>query len=180
MGSQSRGFIQTRPIITTFAAYVQEPKNRVEYMSIMQLSSPAFPANDFLPAKYTGDDANLSPPLTISDVPPRTLSLVLIVDDPDAPAGDWVHWLVWNLSPQTTQISEGNLPLGAIQGLNDFGNQAYSGPCPPSGLHRYQFKLYALDTTLDLSSLTQKPQLLQAIKPHLLAETILIGLYQRR
>jgi len=146
----------------------------------MELTSSAFNPMNYIPAKYTCDGDNLSPPLSIIDVPKRTVSLVLIVDDPDAPAGDWTHWLVWNIDPQTTLLKEGTIPLGAIEGLTSFGDQQYGGPCPPSGVHRYQFSLYALDTKLDLSNRTSKSVLLSAIQNHILNQTILVGLYQRQ
>ena len=146
----------------------------------MELTSSAFNPMNYIPAKYTCDGDNHSPPLTIVNVPKRTVSLVLIVDDPDAPAGDWTHWLVWNIDPQTTLLKEGTVPLGAIEGLTSFGDQQYGGPCPPSGVHRYQFSLYALDTKLDLSNRTSKSVLLSAIQNHILNQTILVGLYQRQ
>ncbi len=143
----------------------------------MMLSSGAFTNNSKIPAKYTCDGENVSPPLEISEVPVNTKSIVLIVDDPDAPVGDWVHWLVWNISASVTVI-EGALPEGAIQGKNDFGNNSYGGPCPPGGTHRYQFKLYALDTTLNLPEETRKGQLEKAMEGHVLDKATLTGLYR--
>ncbi|MCX6765658.1 MAG: YbhB/YbcL family Raf kinase inhibitor-like protein, partial [Candidatus Moranbacteria bacterium] len=136
---------------------------------IMKLSSPAFENNQYIPSDYTCDGKNISPPLIISDASPVAKSLVLIVDDPDAPRGDWVHWTIWNVKPDTREIAENSVPEGAIEGMTDFGRPGYGGPCPPrvderqrveagppSGVHRYQFKLYALDVVLDLSSTSAK------------------------
>lgn len=146
----------------------------------MQLTSSAFTHNSRIPAKYTCDGANLNPPLAISGVPEGAKSLVLIVDDPDAPRGDFVHWTIWNISPETRQIAENSVPSGSVQGLTDFGKPGYGGPCPPFGEHRYQFKLYALDAGLDLSPSAKKRDVERAMKGHILSQTILIGLYSRR
>lgn len=145
----------------------------------MQLTSLAFSHNQSMPPKYTCDVENVNPPLSISDVPEGAKSLALIVDDPDAPRGDWVHWLVWNISPNTKEVAENSFPQGAIQGITDFGKNEYGGPCPPSGTHRYQFKLYALDTTLSLSPSTKKADLEKAMEGYILTQTMLVGLYQR-
>ena len=146
----------------------------------MQLTSPAFTDNGLIPSIHTCDGDNISPPLSISQVPKDAVSLALIVDDPDAPGGDWVHWLVWNLDPQTETIEANDLPLHAIAGLNDFGQEKYGGPCPPSGMHRYQFKLFALDINLDLAPTADKPTLLKAISNHIIADTVLTAFYQRQ
>ncbi len=146
-------------------------------ISTMQLTSPAFPANQTIPSLYTCDGDNVNPPLEMSGVPTNTQSLTLIVDDPDAPAGDWVHWLVWNIDPQITHLAENSVPAGAIQGTTDFGNNLYGGPCPPSGTHHYQFKVYALDIKLDLPPSAAKKDLEAAMAGHILAQTQLIGTY---
>ena len=145
----------------------------------MKITSPAFADKQMIPQKYTCDGENINPPLQITEVPSNTQSLVLIVDDPDAPSGDWVHWLVWNINPETKLITENESPQGAIQGTNDFGKQNYGGPCPPSGIHHYQFKIYALDTTLNLPSSSRKKGLETAMANHILDKDMLIGLYQR-
>ena len=145
----------------------------------MKITSPAFADKQMIPQKYTCDGENINPPLQITEVPSNTQSLVLIVDDPDAPSGDWVHWLVWNINPETKLITENESPQGAIQGTNDFGKQNYGGPCPPSGIHHYQFKIYGLDTTLNLSSSSRKKDLETAMANHILDKDMLIGLYQR-
>ena len=148
-------------------------------MNAIQISSSAFAQNGSIPAKYTCDGLDVSPPLTIESVPPEAKSLALIVDDPDAPAGTWVHWVVWNIEPFAKEIKEGSLPAGAQEGMSDFGKRGYGGPCPPSGTHRYFFKLYALDITLNLGPNTTKALLEQAIKRHIVAQSELIGRYKR-
>jgi Raf kinase inhibitor-like YbhB/YbcL family protein len=120
-------------------------------MSTFRISSPAFKHNDHIPPKYTCDGADVNPPLVIENTPAGTKSLALIVDDPDAPGGMWVHWVVWNIDPAVAAIKENSVPSGAQQGINDFRSRNYGAPCPPSGTHRYFFKLYALDTTLTLA-----------------------------
>lgn len=145
----------------------------------MKLSSPSFEDNQVIPAKFTCDGEDLSPELRISEVPEGAKSLALIVDDPDAAGGLWVHWVVWNLPPNTEIISEGKLPAGATEGTTDFGHAAYGGPCPHQGLHRYFFKLYALDAPLDLPVTTTAAALTRAMQDRILAEAHLVGLYSR-
>lgn len=145
----------------------------------MKITSSAFENKQMIPPKYTCDGKDINPPLEIIDIPPKTRGLVLIVDDPDAPSGDWVHWLVWGINPETKLIAEDESPQGAVQGTNDFNKQNYGGPCPPSGIHHYQFKIYALDTTLNLPSSSRKKDLEKAIENHILDKTLFIGLYQR-
>jgi len=147
--------------------------------SSMKISSPAFENNQFIPVKYTCDGENINPPLKIEDVPEGTKTLALIVDDPDAPMGVWSHWVLFNIDPSVQFIEENSYPEGAIQGLNDFKKHSYGGPCPPSGAHRYYFRLYALDTILDLSSEATREDVLKTIKDHILASAELMGLYQR-
>ena len=149
-------------------------------MSMFTISSPAFKHHDRIPARYTCDGADISPPLVIENVPAGAKSLALIVDDPDAPRGMWVHWVVWNIGPDTREIKEHQVPAGAAEGLNDFRKQSYGGPCPPSGTHRYFFKLYALDTILALGANAAKGDLERAMKGHILAQTELVGLYARK
>lgn len=143
----------------------------------MKFTSSAFENNALIPSKYTCGGENVNPPLNIQEIPQGTQSLALIIDDPDAPAGDWVHWLVWNISPDVNMIEENSVPNGARQGTTDFGSTKYSGPCPPSGTHRYQFKLYALDIILDIDSSTRKKDLENAMSNHILDQAILIANY---
>jgi hypothetical protein len=145
----------------------------------MKITSSAFQQGGNIPSKFSCDGANTNPPLQISDVPPEAKSLVLIVDDPDAPSGLFTHWAVWNISPQTTTIAERSTPKG-VQGTNDFGKSGYGGPCPPSGAHRYYFKIFALDRDLDLSSGAKRGQLDAAMKGHVVAQGELIGRYARK
>lgn len=151
----------------------------------MQLTSPAFADGGLIPRRYTCDGDDASPPLAWSGVPATTVSLALIADDPDAPRGTWVHWVLYNLPATTTSLPEAlptdeRLPNGALQGRNDFRRTGYGGPCPPSGTHRYFFKLYALDTVLSLEPGATKQQLLQAMEGHVLAEAQLMGRYARQ
>lgn len=145
----------------------------------MKLESSAFHHNQTIPAVYTCDGDNVSPPLSWSGSPENTQSLALIVDDPDAPGGDFVHWLAWNIPSSITGIEKAALAVGAIQGTTDFGKPGYGGPCPPSGNHRYQFKLYALDTMLELLTTTGKKDLEKAMDGHVLDQATLIGRYAR-
>lgn len=155
----------------------------------MIIISPSFKHDDVIPPRHTCDGLNISPLLKWTGVPPGTKSLVLIVDDPDAPDPGapkmtWVHWVVYNIPPSTiglpeTRSAEG-LPPGAMQGLNDWLQTGYEGPCPPIGQHRYFFKLYALSTLLPDLKLPTKAALEKAMKGHILAHSELIGLYQRQ
>jgi Raf kinase inhibitor-like YbhB/YbcL family protein len=144
----------------------------------MKISSSAFGHNEAVPKKYTCDGSNINPPLTIADVPADAKSLALIVDDPDAPAGTWIHWTIWNINPGLTEIAENSVPAG-VEGYTSFGKPGYGGPCPPSGTHRYFFKLYALDTLLDLSPRADAKQLEQTMQGHILNQAELIGTYKR-
>jgi Raf kinase inhibitor-like YbhB/YbcL family protein len=151
----------------------------------MQIKSAVFENNGLIPKKYTCDGADISPPLTWTKYPAGTKGIALICDDPDAPMGTWVHWVLYGLSPETTSLSEG-VPAqkevlgGARQGVNDFGKIGYGGPCPPTGpAHRYFFKLYALDIELNLPSGATKQDVEKAIKGHIVDEGQLIGKYGR-
>jgi hypothetical protein len=149
----------------------------------MKLSSPSFKHESPIPQKFACDGDNVNPELIIEDVPIETKSLVLIFDDPDAPAGSanpgWVHWLIYNIEPCTNKINENSTPVGALQGENDWGNNEYGGPCPPAGTHHYVFTLYALNTELSISEGTTKFELLSGIKPHIIDQTKLIGTYTK-
>jgi len=146
----------------------------------MKISSPAFANNSYIPSKYTCDGDDINPPLKVEDVPTGAQSLVLIVDDPDAPMGTWLHWTAWNIDPKITEIPENSLPEGAIEGMTDFGKSGYGGPCPPSGSHRYFFKVYALDKKIDLETGSSLEQVKEEMEDHILAQGQLIGLYQRK
>jgi len=143
----------------------------------LTITSPAFENNKLIPPKYTCDGDDVNPTLVIKGIPEETKSLILIVDDPDAPMGTWDHWIVWNIPP-TNKIEENSVP--GTEGLNDFRKHSYGGPCPPSGTHRYFFKVYALDTKLNLDSNSRKRDVEKAMKGHILAQGELVGLYSRR
>jgi Raf kinase inhibitor-like YbhB/YbcL family protein len=143
------------------------------------LTSSAFVQGKPIPARYTCDGLDISPPLAWSDAPGGTQSFALIMDDPDAPGGTWVHWVLFNLPAQTRQLEERAAPQ-AVQGRNSWGRPGYGGPCPPSGTHRYFFRLYALDTLLQLPAGAGKEQVLRAMQGHILAQAELMGVYARR
>lgn len=145
----------------------------------MELTSDAFSHNGLIPSLYTCEGHDVSPPLTISGVPSNAKSLVLIVDDPDAPSKTWLHWLVYNIEPQDTNVPEGTVPDGGIEGTTDFGSTEYGGPCPPSGTHRYRFKLFALDSELDLGDGETLEVVEEAMHRHIIDETELVGLYKK-
>jgi Raf kinase inhibitor-like YbhB/YbcL family protein len=146
----------------------------------MQLTSPDFTAFDELPSRFTCDGEGVSPTLEISDVPEGALSLVLVLEDPDAPRGTFVHWVMFDIDPVTTVIPQGDAPAGAIEGVNSAGRQGYVPPCPPSGTHRYFFKLYALDTAVDLPEFITADQLLHRVKRHVITETELVAVYSHK
>lgn len=145
----------------------------------MKLTSPIFTDNQHLPVKFTCDGTGLNPPLNFAEVPKKTKTLALIMDDPDAPSGTFVHWVVWNIPAGTAGLEETGLPDNTLVGKNTTGQNNYVAPCPPAGTHRYIFKLYALDAVLNLPPATDKAGLEQAMKKHLLAQTELVGLYSR-
>jgi Raf kinase inhibitor-like YbhB/YbcL family protein len=148
----------------------------IDYKQI-KVSSTAFKPDELIPAKYTCDGEDISPPLDIKDIPEEAKCLALIVDDPDAPISTWVHWVVWNI-PVTHHIKEND--VHGVEGMNDFIQHRYGGPCPPSGTHRYFFKIYALDALLDLPRNTKKIQLEKAMSEHIIGFGELIGLYERK
>jgi Raf kinase inhibitor-like YbhB/YbcL family protein len=145
----------------------------------MEIESSVFKNNKLIPSKYTCDGENVNPPLLIGDVPENAKSLVLIVDDPDASRGAFVHWTVWNIDPHIKEIKENSCPQNAVEGRTDFGRPGYGGPCPPSGTHRYFFKLFALNTTLDIDTSTEAADLEREIENNILTKTQLVGLYRR-
>jgi len=150
----------------------------------MKITSPAFEHGGFIPAKYTCDGADISIPLIFEDVPAEARSLALIMDDPDAPMGIFVHWVIYDMPASIPGLPEGvpnepNLGEGIRQGLNSFGNIGYGGPCPPNGAHRYMFKLYALDTLLKADAGLSKHDLLARMNGHVVAGAELMGIYER-
>lgn len=147
--------------------------------SLMELTSPDFTTGGPIPARFTCDGVNHSPGLRINGVPKAARSLVLIVDDPDTPRGTFNHWLVWNLSPDLKEINANSVPSGAVQGLNDFKKNGYSGPCPPSGEHRYYFRLYAVDIAVNLPATAKRADLDRVLRGHILKDATLMGRYAR-
>ena len=144
-------------------------------MNMFQLTSPAFADGGMMPERFSCEGANISPELAVSNVPIGAVSLAIIVHDPDAPHGDYIHWTLWNIPPNTGHIAEGKTPGGAIVGTNDFGHIQYDGPCPPSGIHRYMFDLYALDAMLDLRAGAPEEDIRLHISDHAIAKTTLTG-----
>ncbi|MGD8882008.1 MAG: YbhB/YbcL family Raf kinase inhibitor-like protein [Desulfobacterales bacterium] len=150
----------------------------------LEITSTAFSEGEMIPTRYTCDGPDVSPDLSWSGVPDAAKSLALICDDPDAPMGTWVHWVLFNIPSNASGLpaeipSDDALENGARHGTNDFGRLGYGGPCPPGGTHRYYFKLYVLDTELNLNSGVTKDQLLDAMKGHILSEAKLMGTYRR-
>lgn len=150
----------------------------------LKITSPAFQEGGDIPERFSRDapvaPRDINPPLRISGVPSEAKSLVLILDDPDAPGGVFTHWLLWNIDPTTTEIREHNQPRGATWGLNDFGGDSYDGPEPPSGTHRYYFKLFALDQKLDLRPGAKRKELDAAMKGHVIAQGQLTGRFTKK
>lgn len=146
----------------------------------MRILSSAFGMDQPIPAQYTCDGRDVNPPLTIEDVPAQAKSLVLIVDDPDAPAKTWVHWILWGLDPNTREIPADSVPKGAVQGINDFGKREYGGPCPPDGIHSYYFRLFALDVKLTLPADARLVALNEAMRGKILAQAEWVGTYTRK
>lgn len=164
-----------------FPAVVRGKETAMEKITI---TSPAFREGENIPSVHTCDGGNVSPPLAWTGVPKDAKSLALIADDPDAPMGDWVHWVLYDLSPDTAGLPQGvprgeKVPSGGTQGKTDFRTLGYGGPCPPRGTHRYFFKIYALDSSLQLKPGATKKELLQAMQGHVLAEGQLMGKYAR-
>src|SRR5438132_8876321 len=145
----------------------------------MKIKTTAFQEGGNIPSKFTCDGADANPPLRFEGAPAEAKSLALIADDPDAPGGLFTHWLVWNIDPKTTSVEENSAPSNGVQGKNDFGKSGYGGPCPPSGTHRYVFKIFALDRQLDLAADSKRAQLDAQMRGHIIAQGELIGRYSR-
>jgi Raf kinase inhibitor-like YbhB/YbcL family protein len=158
----SEGQIGDNDFVKGIQYLVQKNIIQIKTQQVMVLSSSAFENNGTIPSVYTCDGSNVSPPLAITNVPTNTQSLALIVEDPDARRETVTHWIVWNIPPQKSQFDKGE-KIGFPQGITVFGTTGYGGPCPPSGTHRYFFKLYALDTMLDLGDGSTKDDLVQAM-----------------
>jgi len=145
----------------------------------LKVTSSAFKENGSIPVRYTCDGDDINPPLSISQVPAQTKSIAIVVDDLDAPGGSWVHWVMWNIPPSTRQVKENEAK--GLQGLNDFGRHHYRGPCPPrTGIHRYFFKIYALNCVLDLPASATKHDLEKVMSNNIVGFGELVGLYTRK
>ncbi|MGM5487627.1 MAG: YbhB/YbcL family Raf kinase inhibitor-like protein [Nanobdellota archaeon] len=142
----------------------------------MRITSPAFQHNQSIPTKYACDGDDVNPPLNIVETPPETKSVVLIVDDPDAPVGTFTHWVIWNIAA-AGEIAKNSAP--GVEGVNDFGRTGYGGPCPPSGTHRYFFRAFALDTKLDLEPGSEREDVELQMEGHIIANAELVGTYGR-
>lgn len=172
-------FTLTLVLALTACQERSEGVSQKEVKMRIELISTAFAPNGVIPKRHTCDGENLSPPLFWKNVPPGTKSFALIMDDPDAPVGTFVHWVIFNIPPEVTEFAEGEKGIG-IEGMNDFRKVGYGGPCPPRGsTHRYFFKIYALDTKLNLDSRATKKDLEKAMQGHILAQGELIGRYGR-
>lgn len=173
-------FILIMAAVFTSAAFPQKKQGNIK-MTI-NITSNAFSEGEMIPSKYTCDGADISPQLKWNGVPADAKSIALLVDDPDAPAGDWVHWVLYNIPNDVSELGENvkSLPAGTLAGITDFRKNSYGGPCPPSGTHRYFFKIYALDTKLSLKPGANKSALLDAMKGHILAQGQLMGRYKRQ
>lgn len=145
----------------------------------MTIKSDIFTNNGEIPALYTCDGKGTQPPLKISGMPAEAKSLALIVDDPDAPSGDFVHWVVWNINPETLIIENGNVPESAVEGYTSLNKPGWVAPCPHSGVHHYNFKLYALDTVFSIPEFSNKKDLMNAMDRHIIENATLVGLYGR-
>jgi len=146
----------------------------------IKITSSAFTEGGNIPSKFACDGSNTNPPLHIEGVPADAKGLLLIVDDPDAPGGLFTHWLVWNMDPKTAEIGENSSPAAAVQGKNDFGKSGYGGPCPPSGTHRYYFKIFALDQALGLKPGAKRAEIDASMQGHVIAHGELMGRYVRK
>jgi Raf kinase inhibitor-like YbhB/YbcL family protein len=155
---------------------IQPPTYISQDIKTMEVKSKAFANQTYIPIKYTCDGANVNPPLVVKNIPHKTKSLVLIIDDPDAPVGTWTHWIVWNVVP-SGKIRENSIP--GNEGVNSFKQQNYGGPCPPSGIHHYIFKIYALDELLQLPITSTKNEVEKAMSAHIIGYGELVGLYKR-
>lgn len=151
----------------------------VAVQASMKLTSPAFENYQKIPSLYTCDGKKIHPPLAVSGVPAGTKSLALIVDDPDAPAGTFTHWVIWNIHPDITMMEEGKIPQESQEGANSAGSIGYTPPCPPSSTHRYFFTLYALDAKLGLDGKATKTDVENTMKGHVMAQSLLVGVYSR-
>ncbi len=165
-------------VIGLIVLYNGKLNKQEDIVENMKITSPNFENNSKIPVRFTSDGENINPNLEFEEIPENTKSLVLIVDDPDAPVGTWVHWIVFNINPKIKRINKDSVPDGVVQGKNTWGKNNYGGPNPPSGTHRYFFKLFALDKELDLNEDSNIKDVERAIENHILDKAELIGLYR--
>lgn len=158
---------------------IQKSLEVSQSQTMIKITSPVFNEGQMIPPKYTCKGKDVNPPLKIENVPNNAQSLVLIVDDPDAPMGTFTHWLVWNINPKIKEISENSVPAGAVLGTNDFGKTSYGGPCPPFGTHRYYFKVYALSKALTLPAGASRRELEKAMEGYVIDKGELMGKFSR-
>lgn len=183
MSKTSKTIIYLIVISLTFGAWFltaqRSDQDSSKPSGTMKITSSAFKREESIPSKYTCTGEDVNPPLRFEEIPEEAASLALVVDDPDAPAGTWIHWTLWNLSPETKKIEEDSVSQEAVQGTTDFGEKGYGGPCPPSGEHRYRFKIFALDKELNLKSGAEKEELDRAMEDHIIEKDELMGVYSK-
>jgi Raf kinase inhibitor-like YbhB/YbcL family protein len=172
--------MQKTIVAVTSAIVLAAIVSLVEGGAKMKITSSAFREGGDIPSKFSRDGQDINPALRIEGTPSNAKSLLLIMDDPDAPVGLFTHWLVWNVDPKTTEIAEKSVPKGAVQGTNDYPALGYGGPQPPSGTHRYYFKIFALDQTLDLKAGARRSEVDAAMHGHVIAQGELMGRYSRQ
>jgi Raf kinase inhibitor-like YbhB/YbcL family protein len=163
---------------TTFNA-PSSANTQINTTTPMTISSSAFLDSQAIPKQYTCDGDGINPPLQFNDVPGEAKSLALLVEDPDAPTGTWIHWLMWNIPPAVTEIAQNSVPQGAVQGQGSSGQNVFGAPCPPSGIHHYIFTVYVLDSKLTLPSYSTAENLQSAMQGHIITQAQIIGLYGR-
>lgn len=172
-------------IITTMAFLLMEIGVYAENLkNTIKITSPVFEYGEYIPSAYTCMGKDMSPPINWQGVPRNAKSLVLICDDPDAPMGTWVHWVIYNIPPDSKGLPEGipgleRLKDGTLQGINDFRKIGYGGPCPPGGVHRYYFKIYAIDTMLNIDPGATKKRIMKLIEGHIISKGELMGRFKR-
>lgn len=165
---------------TDFQPNTKHEVSKVNTQTTMKIISSAFADNQDIPIKYTCNGQNINPPFEFIDVPQITQSLTLIIDDPDAPVGTWIHWVVFNIDPSVREVNENSIPKSGIQGITSSGKASYGGPCPPDGTHHYHFKLFALNKMLSITGTPDNDTVLNEMKDSIIAQAELIGLYSQR
>lgn len=173
-------YFQKPAILSKKVKSLAKPTGKATILQLMQITSNSFKNNQQMPQKFSCQGEGINPQLSFNGVPKLAKTLVLIMDDPDAPNGTFVHWIIYNIPPQTSEIKENGVPEGASFGLNSLGKSNYTPACPPSGIHRYYFKLYALDTNLSFNKAPNKSAIEMAMQNHTLSSASLIGLFGKK